>query len=85
VGFEPTMPVLERTKTVHALDREATGIGAFPQLLSVKIGVIFILYPINCYNLIRIRCCDDVYGVQPAGLCAKLYLIAVLQTYIIKV
>jgi hypothetical protein len=25
--FEPTVPVLERAKTVHALDREATVIG----------------------------------------------------------
>jgi hypothetical protein len=25
VGFEPTIPVFERTKTVHALDRVATG------------------------------------------------------------
>jgi hypothetical protein len=24
VGFEPTIPVFERAKTVHALDREAT-------------------------------------------------------------
>jgi hypothetical protein len=24
VGFERTIPVFERTKTVHALDREAT-------------------------------------------------------------
>jgi hypothetical protein len=28
VGFEPTIPVFERAKTVHALDRAATGIGA---------------------------------------------------------
>jgi hypothetical protein len=26
VGFEPTIPVFERAKTVHALDRAATGI-----------------------------------------------------------
>jgi hypothetical protein len=26
-GFEPTIPALERIKTVHALDREATVIG----------------------------------------------------------
>jgi hypothetical protein len=29
VGFELTIPVFERTKTVHALDRAATVIGAF--------------------------------------------------------
>jgi hypothetical protein len=27
VGFEATIPVFERAKTVHALDREATAIG----------------------------------------------------------
>jgi hypothetical protein len=27
VGFEPTTPVLERAKTVHALDSAATVIG----------------------------------------------------------
>jgi hypothetical protein len=28
VGFEPMVPVFEREKTVHALDRESTMIGA---------------------------------------------------------
>jgi hypothetical protein len=28
VGFEPTIPVFERAKTVHALDRAATVIGS---------------------------------------------------------
>jgi hypothetical protein len=28
VGFESTTPVFERAKTVHTLDREATGIGS---------------------------------------------------------
>jgi hypothetical protein len=27
VGFEPTIPVFQREKTVHALDRAATAIG----------------------------------------------------------
>jgi hypothetical protein len=27
VGFEPTIPVFERAKTVHALDRATTVIG----------------------------------------------------------
>jgi hypothetical protein len=27
VGFEPTIPVFERAKTVHVLDRAATVIG----------------------------------------------------------
>jgi hypothetical protein len=29
VGFEPTIPVFERKKTVYALDRAATVIGYF--------------------------------------------------------
>jgi hypothetical protein len=29
VGFEPTIPVLERAKTVHALDRAVTVIGIY--------------------------------------------------------
>jgi hypothetical protein len=35
VGFEPTIPVLERAKTVHALDRAATLIGKNISLLWV--------------------------------------------------
>jgi hypothetical protein len=27
VGFEPTIPVFERAKTVHALERAASAIG----------------------------------------------------------
>jgi hypothetical protein len=29
VGFEPTIPVFERTKTAHALESAATVIGVF--------------------------------------------------------
>jgi hypothetical protein len=29
LGFEPTIPALERAKTVHALDRAANVIGDF--------------------------------------------------------
>jgi hypothetical protein len=35
MGFELTTPVLERVKTVHALDRVATAIGSNLLLLSV--------------------------------------------------
>jgi hypothetical protein len=35
VGFEPTIPVLERAKTVHGLDRAATVIGQIYLLLYV--------------------------------------------------
>jgi hypothetical protein len=38
VGFQPTTPTLERGKTVHALDRAATLIGAtFISILKVCI------------------------------------------------
>jgi hypothetical protein len=30
VGFEPTIPVFEREKTFHALDRAATVMGKHP-------------------------------------------------------
>jgi hypothetical protein len=33
VGFEPTIPVFERAKTVHALDQAVTVIGS--QVLSI--------------------------------------------------
>jgi hypothetical protein len=32
VGFEPTVPVFERAKIVHALDLAATVIGRFSEL-----------------------------------------------------
>jgi hypothetical protein len=35
-GFEPTTPVLERAKTVHALDRAATVIGTYKRYSDVK-------------------------------------------------
>jgi hypothetical protein len=37
VGFEPTIPVFERTKTVHALNRAATVIGGKTCLVLYKI------------------------------------------------
>jgi hypothetical protein len=36
VEFEPTIPVFERAKTGHALDREATVIGVLINFLSQK-------------------------------------------------
>jgi hypothetical protein len=36
VGLEPTIPVFERAKTVHALDREATVIGSSKPSGSIK-------------------------------------------------
>jgi hypothetical protein len=38
VGFEPTIPVFERSKTVHALDRAAIVLGWPPQLLPPNSG-----------------------------------------------
>jgi hypothetical protein len=36
-GFEPTIPALERAKTVHALDRAATGIGRLTNAFNFKL------------------------------------------------
>jgi hypothetical protein len=35
VGFEPTIPVFKRAKTVHALDRAATVIGLTNSLVVI--------------------------------------------------
>jgi hypothetical protein len=37
VEFETTIPVFERAKTVHALDRAATVIGTFSNYFGIKI------------------------------------------------
>jgi hypothetical protein len=36
VGFESTIPVFERSKTVHALDRATTVIGGNIKILTVN-------------------------------------------------
>jgi hypothetical protein len=41
VGFEPTIPVLQRAKTVHALDRAATVIGPDEMYMRQKMNVAF--------------------------------------------
>jgi hypothetical protein len=46
VGFEPTIPVFERAKTVHALDRAATVIGSL-----VKHSLVYYHITVN-YNTI---------------------------------
>jgi hypothetical protein len=38
VGFESTIPVFERAKTVHALDRAATVIGSLAAYLTTYIA-----------------------------------------------
>jgi hypothetical protein len=40
VGFEPTIPVFEGVKTVHALDRAATMIGCFCIYVNKTIKII---------------------------------------------
>jgi hypothetical protein len=47
VGFEPTIPVFERVKTVHALDRAATAIG-YGLLSSITVPAITISPCVNC-------------------------------------
>jgi hypothetical protein len=44
VGFEPTIPVFERAKTVHALDGATTVIGRQRWVNNIKIGLKEILY-----------------------------------------
>jgi hypothetical protein len=40
VGFEPTIPVFERAKTVHAFDRETTVIGTYKHRKKLRKNVI---------------------------------------------
>jgi hypothetical protein len=48
VGFEPTIPVFERAKTVHALDRAATSIiSLYIILLLMQLVFVFSLLPIT--------------------------------------
>jgi hypothetical protein len=51
VGFEPTIPVFERTKTFHALDRKAKVIG-FKSVYSHKICVLVGLLIYLCFEFI---------------------------------
>jgi hypothetical protein len=44
VGFEPTIPVFERAKTVHALDRAVTPIGLLVLYGDLKQRPIFMLF-----------------------------------------
>jgi hypothetical protein len=41
-GFEPTIPVVRRAKTFHALDRATTVTGMVFSLIHSKIGELFI-------------------------------------------
>jgi hypothetical protein len=57
VGFEPTIPVFERAKTVHVLDRAATVIGwniwssALKSVTAVASLMLFmIIFTFELYN-----------------------------------
>jgi hypothetical protein len=39
LGFEPTIPVFERAKTVHALDRAATVIGKYMRVTNFSFSL----------------------------------------------
>jgi hypothetical protein len=53
VGYEPTIPVFERAKTVHALDRAATVIGVVNHLEDVNVVIYLISFKYLC-NLVEI-------------------------------
>jgi ribosomal protein L31E len=43
VGFEPTIPVFERAKTVQALDRAATVIGEVKMMIMMMMRITTII------------------------------------------
>jgi hypothetical protein len=52
VGFEPTIAVLERAKTVRALDRSATAIGtSILEIIFVKEGFANLIIQIRIHNI----------------------------------
>jgi hypothetical protein len=51
VGFEPTIPVFERAKTVHVLDRAAAVIGDSPLSLLKKTEVELTLSSVNIEDM----------------------------------
>jgi hypothetical protein len=50
VGFEPTIPVLERAKTFHILDRAATVIGTSGLIIIIIINCKWVLTRWQWYN-----------------------------------
>jgi hypothetical protein len=48
VGYEPTIPVFEQTKTVHAWDREATLIGFWIDLCDIFPSCVD--YVLECFH-----------------------------------
>jgi hypothetical protein len=60
VGFEPTIPALERAKTVHTSDRTATGIGGTARKTSKTDSEAFAIF---CKELYKYRdVCDGSSG-----------------------
>jgi hypothetical protein len=51
VGFEPTIPVFEREKTVHALDRAASVIGKKQDYIDIND-----IKPLFCINYLFEKC-----------------------------
>jgi hypothetical protein len=54
VGFEPTIAVLERAKTVRALDRSATAIGC----MSMCVYFVFVM---SCVKVAALRKVDPPF------------------------
>jgi hypothetical protein len=71
VGFEPTIPVFERAKTVHPLDRAATVIGGSLHLVNVNFQFHFI--SLICMSKIFTKLHDNCIGG------VELYIIRVLN------
>jgi hypothetical protein len=62
VGFEPTIPVLERVKTVHGLDRAATVIGSSSaeEVLIILIKALRSYLPQHLLCHVGFFSCNDV-------------------------
>jgi hypothetical protein len=54
MGFEIIIPVFERAKTVHALDRAATVIGKFRELF----------YEISNLTYLRSKYLHDIFNIR---------------------
>jgi hypothetical protein len=66
VGFKPTTPVFERTKTVHALDRVTTLIGA------VMESTVYNYFTSRCYISLMINVFPQLFISLPSTLMSHL-------------
>jgi hypothetical protein len=80
VGFEPTIPVLERAKTVHALDRATTVIG-FRGIHHLKfcMKLLFPTFDLHVQNVANLldfivlrKGTGDLHKPRSSSLCNKL-------------